>query len=64
MGKITLPKCPYCKSKYDEKLGSMKYDLMDLATKGYKTNAKVKCDNCGQYFNVTVHITYYGSKIK
>ena len=25
---------------------------------------KVKCDNCGQYFNVTVHITYYGSKIK
>ena len=30
--KFTYPKCPYCKSEYTEKLGSMKYGLMKLAT--------------------------------
>lgn len=61
--KFTYPKCPYCKSVYDERLGSMKYDLMNLVRYGDMTNAKVRCDKCGQYFNVSVHITYYGSKL-
>lgn len=62
--KFTYPKCPYCKAVYHEELGSMKYDLVELVTRGYKTEAKVKCDSCGKYFRVTAHITYYGSKIK
>ena len=62
--KFTYPKCPYCKSVYEERLGSMNYALLDLARFGSKTNAKVKCDKCNHYFNVSIHITYYGSKLK
>ena len=36
--KFTYPKCPYCKSEYTEKLGSMKYGLMKLATEGWCEN--------------------------
>lgn len=62
--KFTYPKCPYCKAVYQERLGSMKYNLMELVTYGNCTERKVKCDSCGKYFKVTAHITYYGSKIK
>ena len=62
--KFTYPKCPYCKAVYQEKLFSMKYNLMELVTHGDVTEAKVKCDSCEKYFKVTAHITYYGSKIK
>lgn len=61
--KFTYPKCPYCKKEYTEKTGSMEYNLLDLATKGWCKEAKVKCHSCGEYFKVKVHITYYGSKL-
>lgn len=62
--KFTYPKCPYCKSEYTEELGSMKYGLMKLATEGWCENITAKCEKCGEKFNVRVHITYYGSKLK
>lgn len=53
--KFTYPKCPWCNKEYD---------LMELATRGWKKETNVKCHNCGMKFKVRVHITYYGLKIK
>lgn len=61
--KFTYPKCPYCKAEYQEHCGDMNYNLLELATRGYKKEAEVKCNKCGKIFRVRVHITYYGSKI-
>lgn len=59
--KFTYPKCPYCKKEYQD--GVMEYNLMNLVTQGLCEEVKVKCHNCGEYFKVKVHITYYGSKL-
>ena len=42
--KFTYPKCPYCKTEYQEHFGDMNYSLLDLATKGWCKEAKVKCN--------------------
>lgn len=60
----TLKKKARNKYVYQEHFGDMNYSLLDLATKGWCKEAKVKCNNCGKYFKVKVHITYYGSKLK
>ena len=59
--KFTYPKCPYCKKEYQD--GFMEYGLMNLVTQGWCEEVKVNCHNCGEYFKVKVHITYYGSKL-
>lgn len=43
--KFTYPKCPYCKSVYEERLGSMSYELLDLARFGYKKMQKLNAIN-------------------
>ena len=62
MGKFTYPKCPYCKEQYHAEM--FDYSLMDLATKGWVTEKEVKCKRCGMRFGVTVHIRYFGKKLK
>ena len=63
MDKMSYPKCPYCGSTYHGNR-SGEYALVDLATKGWVTEQKVKCHECGADFRVTVKIMYYGSKIR
>lgn len=60
--KFTYPKCPWCKFEYKDSM--CEYNLMNLTTKGWCTEKEVKCKNCGIKFGVTVHITYYGKKLK
>ena len=43
--KFTYPKCPYCKSVYEERLGSMNYALLDLARFGDKKMQKLNAIN-------------------
>jgi len=58
--KFTYPKCPYCKAEYKD--GHYEHNLSELAIKGWNKVAKVKCKICNEYFDVSVHITYYGRK--
>jgi uncharacterized protein YbaR (Trm112 family) len=60
--KFTLPKCPYCKEEY--KYGMNEYALMHLGTQGWCKQETVVCHKCNKRFNVSVHISYYGSKMK
>ncbi len=43
--KFTYPKCPYCKAEYQEHCGDMNYNLLELATRGYKKEAEVNVIN-------------------
>lgn len=62
--KFTYAKCPYCKSKYREKLFSGRDILWRLAAYGDLTEEIVRCENCKKYFKIKIHISYYSSKIK
>ena len=58
--KFTYPKCPYCKEEYNQN----DFLLVRLATEGWKTEEVARCKNCGKQFIVSIHINYYGRKIK
>lgn len=58
--KFTYPKCPYCKSEYQD--GVFETNLSELAIRGWNRVTTVKCKRCNEHFDVSVHITYYGRK--
>lgn len=62
MGKLTLPKCPYCKVEFKNDMWDT--TLSELACNGSIKERVVNCPYCNAKYRVTVHITYYGSKIK
>ena len=61
--KFTYPKCPYCKAEYRASALN-DHTLSELAIRGWNREAKTKCEKCGKEFIVSVHISYYGRKIK
>lgn len=63
MTKMIPPKCPYCKTEYQDKMFQTRV-LSELATDGCKKEGFAKCWNCGKEFRVTCNVVFYSSKIK
>ena len=63
MTKTRYPKCPYCGTTYRTQ-SSFDYALVELATKSWVTERKVKCPGCEAEYLITLTLMYYGKRIK
>ena len=63
MTNTRYPKCPYCGTMYRQQ-STFDYALLDLATKGWIKEQRVKCSGCEAEYLITLTLMYYGKKIK